>query len=73
MLLKEKRHLIMTDVKTFNKVKEVIKDYYVDAAVVDFKRRLGLITVEIVCRNLEWMLLKRKLPVLRKEGYMYSL
>ena len=73
MLLKERKHLITTDLETFNEVKTVIEDYYVEASIVEFKRRLGLVTVEVVCRNLEWMLLKRKLPVLRKEGYMYSL
>lgn len=73
MLLREKRHLITTDVATFNEIRKVIEEYYVEAAVIDFKRRFGLVTVEIICRNLEWMLLKRKLPVLRKEGYMYSL
>lgn len=73
MLLKEKRHLITTDIETFAELKTVVESYYVEASVVEFKRRLGLVTVEIVCRNLEWLLLKRELPIMRKEGYMYSL
>lgn len=73
MLLKEKRHLITTDVESFNEVQMVVRDYFVEARVVEFKRRIGLVTFEICCRNLEWLLLKRKLPFMRKEGYMYSL
>lgn len=68
----EKRHLILTDnQRKADKICNTANNYYVK---VDrwFDKRSNLFFVEIVSRDIEWNVLKKVLPRVRKEGYVYG-
>ena len=68
----EKRYLILTgEKKKADEIRKVASVYY-SKVDVWFDRRSGLYMAEIICRNSEWNLLKKALPVLRKEGIVYG-
>lgn len=70
--MREKRHLILTgDQKKANEIRKIASVYY-SKVDVWYDRRSQLFMAEIICRDSEWCLLKKVLPVLRKEGFVYG-
>lgn len=68
----EKRHIILTGNK--QKASEIEKKASVYYSKVDvwYDRRSQLYIAEIVCRDSEWNLIKKVLPRVRKEGFVYG-
>ena len=72
-LLKERTHLISTDISTYYELEVLLEKYYVKTNVVEYQKRFNYVMLEIICRDVEWILIKRDLPDLRKEGHVYSI
>ena len=72
-LLKERTHLISTDISSYYELEVFLEKYYVKTNVVEYQKRFNYVMLEIICRDVEWWLIKKELPDLRKEGSVYSI